>query len=80
VAPQVQAVTDKEIHLAHQELEHPTTVRVLKAYPPEKASFRPHATSMTAMVLRFSTFTNTRPAPVQPGIETSQTCLLAYAT
>jgi len=49
VTPQLQAVTDKEIHLAHQELEHPTTLRVLRAYPPDKASFRPHETSMTAI-------------------------------
>jgi uncharacterized damage-inducible protein DinB len=49
MTPQLQAVTEKEIHLAHQEREHQTTMRVLKAFPPAKASFKPHDTSMTAM-------------------------------
>ena len=49
MAPQLQAVTEKDVHLAHQEREHQTTMRVLKAYPPEKASFKPHDTSMTAL-------------------------------
>src|SRR6266853_2287577 len=47
--PQLHAFTEKDSHLSHQELEHPTTLRVLRAYPPEKASFKPHETSMTAI-------------------------------
>ena len=49
MSPQLQAVSEKDIHLAHQEREHGTTMRVLKAYPPEKASFKPHPTSMPAI-------------------------------
>ncbi len=49
MSPQLQAVTEKDIHLAHQELEHRTTIRVLSAFPPEKSSFKPHDTSMTAL-------------------------------
>jgi len=49
VAPQLQAVSEKDVHLAHQEREHRTTIRVLNAYSPDKESFRPHATSMTAI-------------------------------
>jgi len=45
----LQTATEKDVHLAHREREHQTTVRVLKAYPPEKASFKPHDTSMTAL-------------------------------
>ena len=49
MTPQQQTVSEKEVHLSHQELEHQTTLRVLRAYPPGKASFKPHETSMTAM-------------------------------
>lgn len=49
MTPQQQTITEKESHLTHQELEHQTTMRVLRAYPPEKASFKPHPTSMSAM-------------------------------
>lgn len=49
MTPQQQTASEKEVHLAHQEREHQTTLRVLRAYPPGKASFKPHETSMTAM-------------------------------
>jgi uncharacterized damage-inducible protein DinB len=49
MTPQQQTLTEKETHLAQQEFEHGTTLRVLRAYPPEKASFKPHETSMTAL-------------------------------
>jgi len=49
MTPQTQTVTEKDIHLAHQEREHRTTLRVLRAFPAEKASFKPHPTSMTAL-------------------------------
>ena len=44
-----QTMTEKEVHLAHREREHETTRRVLKAFPQDQASFRPHPTSMTAL-------------------------------
>ena len=49
MTPQLQAVSEKDVHLAHQEREHRTTMRVLSAFPHEKASFKPHDTSMTAI-------------------------------
>jgi uncharacterized damage-inducible protein DinB len=49
MSPQQQTITEKEVHLAHREREHQTTLRVLRAYPADKASFKPHPTSMTAL-------------------------------
>src|SRR6266850_5673437 len=49
MTPQQQTASEKEAHLYHREREHQTTLRVLRAYPPGKASFKPHETSMTAM-------------------------------
>src|SRR5262245_12318098 len=42
-------MTEKDAHLAARDLEHQTTARLLRAFPPEQASFRPHPTSMTAL-------------------------------
>jgi uncharacterized damage-inducible protein DinB len=49
MSPQQQTMSEKDLHLSQQELEHKTTLRVLRAFPPEKASFKPHETSMTAL-------------------------------
>ena len=50
MSPQQQQIqADKEVHLAHREREHPITLRVLKAFPPEQAFFKPHESSMSAI-------------------------------
>lgn len=49
MAPHLHTMTEKETFLAHQEREHRTTIKVLRAFPPEEASFKPHPTSMTAL-------------------------------
>ncbi len=43
--------TDKELFLMKWEAEFPTTLRVLKAFPPDKADLQPHEKSKNAMQL-----------------------------
>lgn len=52
-AERVQAVT-KEHFLDAYEREHETTMKVLRAYPPDKLDFRPHPRSNTARDLAWT--------------------------
>ena len=49
MTPQQQTMTEKEAHLTARDMEHQTTARVLKAFPADQASFKPHPTSMSAL-------------------------------
>ena len=49
MTPQQLTTTEKDALMAHYELEHRTTIRVLRAFPSGRATFRPHETSMTAI-------------------------------
>jgi uncharacterized damage-inducible protein DinB len=44
-------MTEKEMLLASFEREYPTTLKVLKAYPADKADFKPHERSASAKQL-----------------------------
>lgn len=46
--------TPKQQFLDGYEKEHVTTMRVLRAYPPDKADLRPHVTSRTARELAWT--------------------------